>query len=1119
MSGDGTIQLYRSNRTEVLADQLAQLLADPVGGPLDPEWVVVQGRGMAVWLAMELARRHGVCAGMDFLYPKSLVARLFEPLKGEDAAEPWDSGRLTWSVMSALGDVTGDPVLSPLAHYLEGDRACRRRYALAGRLADQLDQYVTYRPEMIRAWDRGDDEVAVRHDEAWQPVIWRRIIERLGGAHAAALERQLLSQLMGPSAPEGLPARLAVFGLVSLPPLYLRVLAALARHVEIHWFMPSPARGYWVDLVGARALARARSEGASPGALHLEQGHPLLVSCGGLAAETLDVMQQELETLGVAEQEPAGDLHRAAERDSLLTRLQNDILDGRPGDHRGRPSDGSISIHACHGPMREVEVLRDQLLARLTGPEAVRPDEILVMMADVDAYAPLVEAVFTRDRSDERYIPFSIADRAPRRDSPVIDAYQRLLSLVGGRAKASELLDLLALGPVQRRFDIGAEDLDRLRDWLRQGGVRWGIDAAHRDAHGQPAVAENTWRFGLERLLLGYAMPTGGRAMFADRLPFDEVEGQDASLLGRAVAFAERMFEVVRDLAEPRPPAAWRQALSSLLDDLIAVEPEQIGQEQQIRDAIEAMADAAEAAGFDEPVDAEVVRRLLSLHLDDREPARGFLRGGVTFCAMVPMRSIPFRVIALLGMGDGVFPRHRRPDEHDLMAKPGERRPGDRSRRDDDRYLFLEALLAAREQLLITYPGQSVRDNRPLPPSVVVSELVDELVSSHGGEPGAADDEEAIAALHPQLLTRHPLQPFSPRYFDGSSAQLFSFDPVFCEGAAALSGLEREPVRPFFEAPLEAVEDDDVELEQLVRFFENPVRHLLRHRLGVDLREREVAIGDREPVELDPLDRYQIGDVLLGLCLEGVEGDRLERLARASGLLAPGTPGHLDHREIMATVGPLAARVRELRDGERQPDLALSLELADAHRLTGAVGDRWTRGRVGHQFARISGKNVIALWLRHLALCAAASAGDERRSYLVGRAAAGQAVQTIALGPVADPATTFSELIALYRMGQREPLALFPKSADLFVRLQREGKDEAAALREAERLWLDKERGWDPHVARTFPADGAVLRSPAAARLGSSAARLASDFAALARRVFGPLYDYLEVGHLEEGGG
>jgi exodeoxyribonuclease V gamma subunit len=1098
-----TIDLYRSNRTEVLADALAELLADPIGGPLDPEWVVVQGRGMGVWLSMGLARRHGICAGIDFVYPRNLLARLFQHVLGGDGqrARAYDRDQLTWSVMKVLGACEEDPALAPLARYLEGDVEGRRQLSLASRVADQLDQYVTYRPQMIRDWEEGRDDVAIEHGEAWQPELWRRVVAAIGTQHGANLERELLLALASGPPPPSVPRRVVVFGLSSLPPMYVRVLAALAQHIEVHWFMPSPAAGYWADLVSARRIARtlaSRSESATAEALHLHEGQALLASCGALAADALDVMSSELEAMGVGEREPKGDLHRGADGDRMLQRLQGDILAGQPGDHRDCGVDGSIRVHACHGPMREVEVLHDQLLSLLTEPTSrLRPHDVVVMMSDVDTYAPLVEAAFARDRRDRRFLPFAIADRAPRQDSPVIDAFHRVLSLVGGRAKASELLDVLALGPVQRRFGIASEDLDCIRSWLRDSGVRWGIDASHRAAHGQPEVAENTWRFGLERLLLGYAMPTAGQNMFAGVLPFDEIEGQDAELLGRFAAFAERLFAVITELSSPRRPSEWVAGLLALVDDVLGSDPEDAWSTQRIRDAIEAMGRAASAAGFAEPLGIDAIRRLLDTELDDRQPARGFLRGGITFCAMVPMRSVPFAVVALLGMSDGAFPRHQRPSAQDLMSKPGERRAGDRSRRDDDRYLFLEAILAAREQLIITYTGQSIRDNAALPPSVAVSELIDELVRSHGGATGVSDDDAAVEAVLPGLVTRHPLQPFSPRLYDGSNARLFSYDEALCRGAAALASGPRRAAVPLFDAPLPAV-DGDVTLGELVSFFENPVGHIIRRRLGVDLRERNAALGDREPVELSGIDRFHLGDTLMSLGLAGVDPEAMEDLARASGLLAPGTPGHVDHEDMLAVVAPLSQRVRALTDGGRCRDLVVEGQLPDGTILSGTVSDRWARGRVRHQFARISGKHVVALWLRHLASCWIGDGQVPPRSYLVGRGAHGAELRTLALGEVEGAGALLADLVKLYRDGQRVPLRLFPKAAYSYVQARRSGKDEGPAWRGAVTQWLQQERAWDPNVARVFAPDPSEL-DPAQG----------SDFVELAERVFGPLFDHL----------
>jgi exodeoxyribonuclease V gamma subunit len=1114
---NSAIQLYRSNRTEVLADKLAELLADPVGGPLDPEWIVVQGRGMSVWLAMELSRRHGVWAGGAFLYPRNFVGRAFEAVLGEDGARSgaYTRGRTQWAIMAVLEEQLQHEAFTRLRRYVERNDGGRRCYQLTTRIAHTFDQYLTYRPEMLLAWERGDDALAIKHGEAWQPHLWRALVARLGARHTASLERDFIEALSPSNASPSfrLPSRIAVFGLASMPPMYVRVLAALSQHIDVHWFMPSPARGYWSDVASSRRIERALERGGDPEQLHLDTGNPLLASFGRLGADMIDVMTNELDAMGVADVEPAGDLHESPDEATLLGRLQADVLEVRAGSADGvhDGSDTSILIHACHGPMREVEALHDQLLALLDGSD-LAPHEIVVMTPDVESYAPLIEAVFERDRGTRRFIPYCIADRSARSDSPVIDAFLRMLSLVGSRARASELLDLLTLAPVQQRFDIDADEIDVVAGWVKETGIRWGLDAAHRAAQGQPPVHETTWRFGIERLLLGYAMPGEGRALYEARLPYDEVEGHTAQLAGKLAAYFEALFDLIEGLSEARSLEGWHEALSSLLDRMLTHDADNAWQHQLVRQTLTSFRDASDAAEYDSDVGVEVMRAALEAELGDAEPARGFLHGGVTFCAMVPMRSVPFRVVGMMGMSDGAFPRAQRPVDFDLMAKAGASRPGDRARRDDDRYLFLEALLSARDQVVITFVGQSIRDDSKLPPSVVVGDLIDYLVASHDSDPTSDENEESrVDRVHPQLLTRHPLQPFSPRYFNGSDAKLFSYVKAYRQGAAMLSATGRRSVTPLFDAPL-AERDEDapgtpVSLNDLARFFASPVRHLMNRRLGIDLHETSLEVSDREPVALDPLERYQLGDALLGLRVDGVDDSTTRRVARASGAVPPGTPGYCDHDDVMAVVAPIADRVRALRTGGRRPDLAIDMSLPDGTAIAGEIGERWAKGLLWHQFARISGKHLLGLWIRHLALCCAGEPLAPRRSFMVGRAPAGEGVSCLVYRRVEDPQALLASLVSLYRLGQREPLLLFPKSAAVYVQTLRGGKEHDAAIRRAATTWRDEEHARDPHLRRAFSGDTALLIDDDARPYPDAEG---PSFAKLARAVFDPLLDHLD---------
>ncbi|MEM7199963.1 MAG: exodeoxyribonuclease V subunit gamma [Planctomycetota bacterium] len=1107
----GTLHLHRSNRTEVLAAQLGDLVEEPVGGPFEPEWVVAQSRGMAAWLEMRLAQRLGICANVEFPFPRRLVERAYDAvLPNVDAeAGTWSRERMQWAALAALPDLLGAPELARVRRFLGNDGGGVRRLQLARRVAAIFDQYLTFRPEMVRAWHDGSNETPGTADAAWQPLLWRAMTQRLGPERIAVHEPAFLKAAASASGPvPGLPRRLALFGLSTLPPLYLRVLAALAERIEVHLFSLSPSREHWSELVPARQAARLLLRAPSDAELHLSEQNDLLASMGTLGAEFTAALADVVEAAGLEEREQEAWVEPDAA--TLLGRLQRDLLHLRgpgaeppaeperparrprraadhptlpfaeppPGRPRLRLADGSIAVHACHAPMREVEVLHDQLLGVLEDEPDLQPRDIVVMVADVDAYAPLIEAVFEREGGP--ILPYRIADRSVRSQSPVVEALQRLLTMAGGRVPASEVLDLLRLAPVHARFGIEPGDLETLTEWILAAGIRWGIDASHRERQQLPAEAANSWGFGLQRMLLGYAMATEGRVRFGDVLPFEHIEGHDAERLGRLAEFCAQLFGWLRRLEEPRRPVAWRDALGALLDGMISADGELAGEHQRVRAVLGTMVDEAAAAGFDGALDIVALRQLVEPMLDEAHAERGFPGGGVTFCAFVPMRAIPFEVVAMVGLNDGAFPRIDRPVDFDLLSA-GPQRPGDRSRRTDDRYLFLEALLSARRRVLITYTGQSIRDNRPLPPSVAVAELLDWIVDTH--DPAArSPDGDARAAVRDQVVIQHPLQPFSRRYF-GTPAEdprLFSFEAAYLGGATSLQG-ERQVPPPLFAAPLAEPEpSDELGLDELLQFLRSPAGYLLQRRLQVRIRELERDVEDLPPLEMDGLQEYALGDRFLDLCLQGVDPDEACALEQASGRLPPGPAGQQRHAELWRTVASIAERVRAEQHGTSVAPHTVARALPGGMTLTGTLEGLWRGGAVHAQFSRVKAKDLLVLWLRHLVLCWAAPSNVELRSVLVGRAprrrprsrggaAPSGEIRVCTLEPVTDPGAELSGLAGLFAMGQRAPLHLLPATSRQYAKVAAADGPERA-LQAATDAWL---RGWgedhyDQHLSRVF---------------------------------------------------
>jgi len=1136
--------VHRSNRTDVLVDRLAEVVNTPLSDPTAPECIVVQGRGMERWLSAELARRFGVWANPDFPFPRALIERVIHVVMGTEAAvsAAFAPDALLWAVAALIPTLRRHPEFAPIDGYLTADPTTTRAddvcggrvLQLARRIASTFDQYVLYRPDLVASWEAGAPG-------GWQAELWRALVAEHGAGHIAAPAREVCARLRrGNVSFDGFAKRVSLFGLSTLPPLYVELLSALAQHVELHLFLLSPSREYWGEIRSRREALREvlRLGGAlTPSDEHLGQieGNPLLASLGRVGRDFQQVLESRVDY-----QDDDNDLYEEPGTDSVLATLHSDVLHlvqrraAAPGDEPGpgwaaplplRPDDRSLTVHACHSPMREVEVLYDQLLDLFQNDPTLGPHEVIVMSPAIDTYAPLVEAVFGAPGTTTR-IPFTIADRQVRATADVVDAFLTLLRTLRGRLAAPDVVDLLERRPIAVRFGMSEEDLELIRGWVRESGIRWGADAAHRQDEQQPALAENTWTFGLDRLLLGYAMPGENRRLFGGVLPYDDVEGTAAEALGKLCQFCSELFAFRASLQAARPVPQWRDDLGRLLSRLTDSGGTAWEQPTEILSALNELAQHADTVAFATPVTLDALVPLLEARLERGAPGRGFLIGGVTFCALLPMRSIPFRVVCLLGLSDDQFPRRRRPLGFDLMARSP--RPGDPSVRDDDRYLFLEALLSARERLIITYQGHSIRDNTPLPPSVVVSDLLD-VIDASFEPPQQGTSKQASDAL----VVRHPLQAFSRRYFDGSDPRLFSYAARARDAAAARLGAA-DARGGFVETPLppDAERERVVSIDQLTRFFDNPAKAFLTQRLRLRLEVEEDTLADREPLELAGLDRWEVGTEVITRALAGEPLPGVFDALRAAGSLPPGVLGEAEYAALAAQADDIRRAVVGEFGGEALRPVDVSLEVAGT-RVVGALRQVWPAAQVQWAFAKLTARHKLRAWIWHLVLNCAHTAHYPLMSVLIGRGKPDQ-VDTVRLRPLADAAATLGALLRLYWIGQTAPLPLFGDTSYAFVAAERTRKlvPSAVTVPSAIRNRFDEDEGAggaNPYVARVFDRVDPLDLRHAVVGLdvrGAGTERVPLRFGDVARAVFGPLLDHLSgnegpavepAGHRAEG--
>ncbi len=1103
--------IHRSNRAEALIDALAEVVAVPRSRVFDPELLVVQGQGMERWIAMELAQRLGVWANQRVLTLRDFVDDVARRVLDAEVDPVFDTESMLWSIAELLYELEGRPEFAAIAGYLEDDADGRRRIQLAHQISNTFYRYMGYREEMLHAWlgpaHAPAHAPADEPDVAWQATLWRELVARHGSGHLAGRGRALIERLVRGSVEAGrLPERLSVFGVSSLPRLHFDLVRALGRHCELHLFMLSPTPHYWGDVATEREARRSlHRESASVdlegGAdldeeLHLDVGHPLLSTFGKLGRDfhSMLVASGDLD-------EGEGDLHIEPEGRGLLAALQRDVFTlqspGRLGVARRPfdPADRSLRIHSCHGPMREVEVLCEELVGCFEADPSLEPQDVVVMTPDIKTYAPYIEAVFgVRARGAEATacgegaIPYRISDRWPDPTDEVVDAFFAGLEVAVGRFSAPDVFDLLGRPCVANHFGLAAEDLACIEAWIEGAGIRWGIDAAHRAEEAQPEVDANTWRFGVDRLLLGVALESEDDALFEGVQPFGDAEGQRAETL-------ERLLEVHRFLVLSREalsgmhtPADWREALLCFLADLAIDDDGHHDQHLMLRKAIVKTADQATCAGFEREVTLTSLREQLERQLQHARRSTGFLAGGVTFCELVPMRSIPFRVVCLLGMNDGAFPRIDHPPGFDLIAR--EPAQGDRTMRDDDRYLFLEALLSARDRLVITYVGQSIRDGAELPPSAAVSELLDVVCDAHtiDHEKGVLSHRSLRERIREQIEIRHPLHPYGARY-QGELRTVFPVHRALHRELARIDPTQATSEQAFAVrvAPVgDTAEGATLALDDLVNFFHAPSRAFVRDTLGIVLRDEREPIPRREAFALDPREAARVGQLMLDLHGSGVEFEDAFDVVAATGVLPHGSAGVFAYRDLLQDAERIAKWNAELGVSEPIAKQAFAIECAGVT-ITGefdAVGDA---GQVFSSFQRLGRGSELRAWLRHLAW----QVGRERdpatfakaspRTTLIGRAHSSKKnVYAIRFDGCEDAENRLTALIALYWKGMDAPLPLFHDASRAYVRAL-EKRGEAGALESARKSFeVDSWSGFgdeaDPYVELAFrgvdPFDG-----------------------------------------------
>ncbi len=1009
------LHVHHAGRAEDLVEVLAGLLSEPLDDPFTPDVVSVPSRGIERWIAQQLALRlggdpksgsgrDGVTANIRFLFPGRLL-QLHEDGMHQarpSATEVWQPGTLTWRILAQLRRHATDTLTETGPTGLSDISVARARH-----IAMLFDRYAVYRPSLLHQWRAGHDRSAegkpLDASALWQPMLWRALRNELGTDPAEQLVHITAALRAGEHALD-LPSRVFIIALGALASSQIEALDALAVHRQVHVLLLHPSPGWW-----AHALGHATSShGISPlPRVAIRARHPLLTTWGQVAYESHLALRSGVHS---AQWHQADDEQRDTAPTCLLQRLQFDLrADRDPGEGvpmAWSPSDRSVQVHACHGATRQVEVVRDAIAHLVDQPgSGLELRDIVVLCPDLETYGPLLQhtlgelAGYGLDsglrsgglrsgglRSGGLRFPLTVAQPGGQvgdtSGSSLVDSLIEIVRTVQGRCSASAVTALAAHDAVQRASRFNEADLASLPHWIELGNVRWGLDGDHLCADGVPNEAEViTWEAAIDRLLLGVAMaPTHSRIAIGDRSPSPDVGLDDAIGLGRLADFVYRLRTARATLIHAQPAGQWVAALRSTAASLLCGDPERPWQYRQLAATLDLVdTQLAGTPGADSLVVSPTeILSILSAAQSAAVASVASARwggGSITACAMGDLRGVPHRAVIIIGLDEQSL-RSTTAHPDDLLAK----QPcvGDRDPRSEQRGLLLDAVLSAREHLVITYTGNDVRTNQAVPPTTPLAELL-EVIDLCSTPAAPQKSTTTTTSTSEVLVVHHPRQAFAEaNLIPGrlGTGQPWSFDPDALAGALARrSGGQRPSLARSVKVP-DATHADTIMLDDVFAALTAPAAYFLSHGLGVRLPRQSDSRVDLVTTDPAGLDGWALANRLFHLRAQGdLSGAEAERrwylLARSDGLLPPGRLGARAATLARTTVALLHTYLADqglplVADGQQLLDLVLP----GGTRIIGTISGLHRDSVVVARPGRLRAKELVDAHLRVLALCA-----------------------------------------------------------------------------------------------------------------------------------------------------
>ena len=1015
MSG---FNVYFSNRTENLIDELA-LLISRRKSPFENLQIAVQSRGMERYLSLELANRTGIAANLSFPFPShvwnNLLSILSERNDNRILHFPYNINELRRGIYTILSETVqkDSPWLKNYLRNKDENVVKLKKFQLSQKIAGLYDRYAVQRPDMLRKWLL-EDFSSEDEDEIWQRNLYNELLGR--NFISDPLQRiKDLNNAAGQKAMEDIiPRRLFFFGISNMPLLYREILEILSGICSIYIFNLSPDADF----------AKKENKKILPG---------LRDYLGADSSEYFEYLSNlQLNKNNNAEAASHGD---SGEKNNLLYILQQSVSQGRNNkNHSYEEDDFSVTVHSCHSPFREVEVLRNFLIGRLNEDKNLKASDIIVMMKDVDRYAPFIHSIFGFG-ADGYNFEYSISDRHPSSDFDVWDLLNQFIEILPGKFTSREMISLSENVLIKKHFNFTDDDISLFRELIEGAGIRWGYDGEEKKEYGLSPVETNTWRMGFDRLLLGYLMPGNSRELYQNILPVEALNSGTFENFGKFIDFIETSRNYRKAFSASRTFSEWKSIIQDFFKDMAGIPPDRLDFIKNLDSGDISVNNKTEMFNID------IVSGEINNSFSEKRFAYDFLSGGITFCSLTPMRSVPKKLIAVLGLDESSFPSADTNPSFDLIQKHPVRT--DITRKNDDKRLFLEIILSAGEYLFLSYTGKDISNNREIRPSSVITQVLSEIKNT-------LIEKNDFR----KIVFNHHLFQFHPDYFLKTAKSVYSSysKNEYNKARSLLSDPEDE----YSFLPLDYCrnheEVHELSVPKFIRYFVNPSEYYLK-QMSIYPESEQTLLEEDEVFFPTSLENYNTMQEILKIYLSGGNTEEsfanLHNILQGSGFIPHENAGkaylNLKYSEMSEY---LTFIKKMIKPSERLP-VSLNIKLEKLNLILNANFQMHENELIFFRPASVKPKDLLSAWIYHLILSCPGE--KEVRTSLIGLNKG--KIEHMRFLPVSGSKNILRMLEKLYFEGLSRPLPFFLNTSHAYAAKYISADDGLKAISEAGNKW------------------------------------------------------------------